>query len=413
MKASTALILITLFLGLRTQAQSGEFVVHENGLIYDEQTMTQLSGIVDSLNLKFKTCDLDRTFYSKQQAVGYLIEISTGDFDAVKNDLQDNIPFETFIAKYPEAEVEHDVLILRNRYRDYYGTEKVVIEHFDLKSDYGFRITSEDLSLLEKNLEGKWLYEYWEESDYYSEKIKAFYFPTNFQTYELPQQYALMIGYSDCLIDTATTKLKDDLEGNWNSMPKNWRSFSIGKKEKLLDELRSTRVVGMCSQDSRPREHAMYIALLSAETANWEVFLRAHLDIMNDRFSRVTDGSYAWGARQTYIRELEELNINVLDLIFGISLRVENPAQNHYYSSIGRVGRALSETRDKEEVERQILSIIADEELDTYNRLIFYFLFRNYNHYLADDDLKAENDKELALAVRTLPDAFRDRLINN
>ena len=84
--------------------------------------------------------------------------------------------------------------------------------------------------------------------------------------------------------------------------------------------MRETRVVGSCSMDSSPREHAINIAMLSAETTDWSVFLRAHLDIMNDRFDRVSDGSYAWKDRNTYIKELEQLDINVSDLIFGKSL---------------------------------------------------------------------------------------------
>jgi hypothetical protein len=56
---------------------------------------------------------------------------------------------------------------------------------------------------------------------------------------------------------------------------------------------RNRVVVGFCSQDASPRYHAQKIAVLAAETTNWEIFLRAHLNIMNDRFPRNSDGSYA------------------------------------------------------------------------------------------------------------------------
>ncbi|MBK7503592.1 MAG: hypothetical protein IPI52_00240, partial [Bacteroidetes bacterium] len=123
------------------------------------------------------------------------------------------------------------------------------------------------------------------------------------------------IGYSDCLIDTIATKFKSDAKSGWVDLPENWQNLSEKKKEKLLDEMRSTKVVGGCSQDSRPREHAINIAMLSAEVTNWEVFLKSHLDIMNDRFDRMSDGSYAYAQRKTYIKELEELDINVLAFI--------------------------------------------------------------------------------------------------
>ena len=127
--------------------------------------------------------------------------------------------------------------------------------------------------------------------------------------------------------------------------------------------------------------HAVNIAQLAAETTNWEVFLKAHLDIMNDRFERMSDGNYAWGRRKTYLKELEELNINTLNLLIGISLRTENNATNHYYGSISRVGRAFSDSKNKEEIENEILSMIKDPELDNYNRIISYYLFLNYNSH--------------------------------
>jgi len=201
------------------------------------------------------------------------------------------------------------------------------------------------------------------------------------------------------------------LKAGWVDLPENWVSLSDKKKAKLLDEMRSTKVIGGCSQDSRPREHAINIALLSAETYNWEVFLKAHLDIMNDRFDRMSDGNYAWEQRNTYIKELEELNINVTDLILGITFRIENPASNHYFGSIGRVGRALSETNNRNEIESTMLSLVSDNELDIYNRLLFYFLFRNYNFNLKDEGIQTENNLKLAAAIKTFPNFISEILI--
>lgn len=409
MKNITTLI-IGLFLTISVYCQYREFKTYPNGLIYSEQTMSKLSHIVDSLNLKFKTCDFDKAFYSKQQALGHLVELDTGDIKSAKEDLEQNISFEDFCLKYPNPKIKKNILIIKSKYTTYDNKEIVRVEHFDLENDHGFSIKTEDLSLYEEDLKAKWLFNYNKKSKYSKERILAFYFPENFKSIELPKKYSLMIGYTDCLIDTTTAKFKDNLKEGWVELPKNWTSLSKNKKTQLLDEMRSTSVIGGCSQDSRPREHAVNIALLSAETYNWEVFLKAHLDIMNDRFERITDGSYAWGQRNTYIKELEELNINVTDLILGISFRIENPASHHYYGSIGRVGRALSETKNRNEIENAILSIVADPELDDYNRLLFYFLFKNYNYYIKDETIKTENNKKLESVSRTLPDYFSKRL---
>ncbi|WP_175635736.1 hypothetical protein [Pedobacter ghigonis] len=154
----------------------------------------------------------------------------------------------------------------------------------------------------------------------------------------------------------------------------------------------------------------MNIAKLSAETAKWEIFLRAHLDIMNDRFDRMSDGSYAQAGRKTYIRELEVLDINVLDLLLGISLRVEDASNNHYYGSISRLGRALSETKDRTIIEDKMLSTIADSNLDDYNRMLIYYLYLNYNGNLSDKTLQKANSKKLDLAVKTLPNYLASKL---
>jgi hypothetical protein len=173
---------------------------------------------------------------------------------------------------------------------------------------------------------------------------------------------------------------------------------------------RNRIVVGQCSQDDGPRIHAMNIAVLSAESTSWEVFLRAHLDIMNNRFERASDGSYAWGRRNTYIREIEELDIDMQELLLGISLRISNPSENHYYGSIGRLGRALSETTNRRQLEETILAMIQDEKLDDYNRLLMHYLFLNYTYYLPEKKDRERNLQELEQADKTLPVYLRSKI---
>lgn len=175
-------------------------------------------------------------------------------------------------------------------------------------------------------------------------------------------------------------------------------------KEAELEMKRNRRVIGGCSMDDSPRRHALNIALLSAETTKWEIFLQSHLNIMNDRFDRVSDGSWAQEGRSTYIREIEDLDINVLDLLFGISFRIKNPSENHYYGSINRLGRALSESRNQTEFEDTALGMIKDNELDDYNRILIYFLFDNYNYNLKDEFQKKSNKEKLKNAVASMPD---------
>ncbi|WBV61122.1 hypothetical protein PFY12_03140 [Chryseobacterium camelliae] len=406
-----ALILsFILLLGMKTFAQESEFKVYKNGLIYSEKAMDKLSHIADSLNLKFKTCDLSKKFYSKSQTNAYIVKMEGGNIKAAMQDMKNQMPAEEFIKKYPDASITKNALVIKRKYKDYNDKDVVEFEEFNLKDDYGFSITSENVNLYDQNLQHQWLFEHDKETSYSKESLEAFYFPNRFSSGEIPEKYAYMIGYSDCLIDTTATKFKDKVKEGRVDMPKNWMAFSDKRKAKLLEELRGTRVIGGCSQDMGPRVHAVNIALLSAETYNWNVFLKSHLDIMNDRFDRVTDGSYAWGQRNTYIRELEELNIDVLKLVMGISFRIENPVKNHYYGSIGRIGRALSESQNKTEAENTLLTAIADNNLDHYNRLLLFFLFKNYNSYTADETLKKTNEEKLFASINGLPDYYIQQL---
>ena len=399
-----------IFISFQLYGQT-EFETYKSGLIYSEKTMTKLEHIVDSLNLKYKVCDFNKTFNSKLQTVGHIIRLDKNDIKDAKRDMEKNISFDDFVLKYPDAEIEKNVLVVKYKYKDYEDNEVIEFKEVGLNRDYGFEITKANQNnLYDKTLTKNWLIDYNEKSKYSKESINAFYFEEDFKSIPLNIKYSRQIGYSDCLIDTFSTKFKDNSKIGWVDLPINWQILTSKKQEKLLDEMRSIKVIGGCSQDSRPREHAINIAMLSAETTNWEVFLKSHLDIMNDRFERMSDGSYAYAQRKTYIKELEELNINVIDLLFGISLRVENPAKNHYYGNIGRLGRAIAESKNKEDFKKQILLMIEDTELDNYNRILSYFLFLNYNHYLENKEEQKENTNLLKKSIETLPSCFKEKI---
>lgn len=142
-----------------------------------------------------------------------------------------------------------------------------------------------------------------------------------------------------------------------------------------LAVLRSQAIIGSCSHDSRPREHAIDIARLAASAANWEVFLRAHLEVMNDRFDRSTDGSYAWAARKTYIRELEALGIDVEMLLAGSLIDHASPSEGHYQGSVNRVGRAIGDSPRRDEYLAKLAQRIGDRSLDDHNRALAFVTY--------------------------------------
>lgn len=392
-------------------AQGGEFKTYPNGLIYSEFAMNNLSNVVDSLNLKYRTCDFNKKFYGKAQTVGHFVELKKGNIKQATKDLKNQISLGDFLTKYPQAIIKKNLLIVRFKYKDYKNKNVVDFSEIQVSDNYGRGLKfTKNLNLYDKNLKGKWVLKYFKKAQYSEERVSAFYFPNEFESKELSESYARMIGYADCMIDTTTVKFKENAEVGWIEMPKKWQKFSISKKENLLDKLRSTKVYGSCSMDDSPRVHAVNIALLSAETLNWKIFLRSHMDILNDNFERASDGSYAQAGRKTYIKELERLDINVSDLIFGITLRIENPSLNHYNGSISRIGRAISESKNKKEIETQILNMIKDPSLDNYNRILSYFLYLNYNHYTKSEKIKLWNQEKLKRAVAFLPKHIKEKI---
>jgi hypothetical protein len=482
--------------------QSREFTVYENGLIYSPATMKQLGHIVDSLNLRFKTCDLHKTYLAKEQAKAHYVYIPGVKRWEVRELMDKGISFEELVRLYAPETVHKDLLVIKDKYTNYSNEEVVEFSCISPARDRDHEISvKNDPSAYTREMKGKWVYDWYEKSNESTENVYAFYFITGFESKPLHPDYARMVQYTECMVDTNTTifledsKSQDLLSYEENENVKTFMKlvdiefsgepeepeYPERKDKHLLDEykkkslqydrdyrrwdslrlvhidkkiatkpgfkealnkaiasalekggsndlfeyyvaryaskdtallLKRKRIVyGFCSQDQSPRYHALNIAMLSAETVNWEVFLRAHLDIMNDRFQRMSDGSYAWARRNTYIKELEELQINVPELLLGISLRVDNPSKNHYYGSIRRIGRALSETKDQAGIEKRMLDMISDEKLDDYNRMLIYYLFLNYNSYLADDRRK-ENKEKLVAAAKKLPEYLASQVEN-
>lgn len=476
-------------------AQFTEFNIYPNGLMYSEQTMRQLGHIVDSLNVKFRTCELTKTHLARQQGKGHYIYMSKGNVKKAREAIENNISFEDFVHRFIRAKVEMNVLVTKRVYHDYRG--ETIVEFGSILTG----VFSEDKLVINEQeyKEGatrpwRWVFNYEEGGEYTTDYLEAFYFTTELASKKIPEHYARMVQYAECMVDTSTQIFQDkssqlrtwiDREEasksgvsvkiqsflkyaqrpprieKWPEDPQQvekhiaqilhkdslWAfkvrdSLSLEPEFKRLlkeateealrqggsnDEfeyfvwyyysqkaalqLKRNRVVfGNCSMDNSPRIHALNIALLSAQTVNWEIFLRAHLDIMNDNFQRASDGSYAWGRRETYIKELEELDINVADLLLGIALRIANPSENHYYGSISRLGRALSESKNASNIETKILHMIKDSGLDDYNRILMYWLFRNYAHYTENEIEKEKQMDRLAEAVQELPTYIQNRL---
>jgi hypothetical protein len=391
--------------------------------------------------------------------------------------IKSGVSFEKYREQYPGS-IDQELWIVKTRYRDYKKSEHIKY------SGLPFGWSAEPFIVLKeghpKDRTSGWVINDQGSSAFYFDKLESF---------TLPFEYARLVQYVDCMIDTSATIYRIGAEGkvyqqvedgskpavfvawarkfpgepkspdydklndkayekayeayskqhdNWNrnrilaldeKMSKSlyWRDllnaafnealeggnssdefeFYVTRylsKEKSLELKRNRQVIGNCSMDLSPRLHAMQICQLAAETAEWDIFLRSHLDIMNDRFDRQSDGSYAWANRKTYFKELEDLDIAAIDLLLGTSLRVTNVNNNHYWGSIDRTGRALADVTDKDALDTRLLTMIQDGRLDPFNRLLIAYLFSHYAANLDDDSLRELREKKLRIAIESWPD---------
>jgi hypothetical protein len=88
------------------------------------------------------------------------------------------------------------------------------------------------------------------------------------------------------------------------------------------------------------------------------------------------------------LKELEELNLNIVDLMLGLSLRAQNVADNHYYGTIWRLGWALAESKEKNLFEEKAISIFRDDTLDEFNRGLIFLLYKTHLRYLKEEEAK-------------------------
>ncbi|WP_341842048.1 hypothetical protein [Chitinophaga caseinilytica] len=389
--------------------------------------------------MRYQHCEKKPEYYSWPQARATSLTFRTVKRpDSIQSDIHSGIGMDVLLRKYgkllkgaPKTEAVAWV-----------GTKKN--KHVFQISSQGIQdiyVDSASLSAGNAGRKGSWLTNITEgfsvKGRYY--EINAWQLTEDLRSIKLAGEYAAMVQFVDCLVDTSTTVMVTDRERlfvntdtlypefrGWmkktfgatvdlmdmsgqlrdsiwalpafreellarseqvakealatiNSTPELEAFLEPGGNAELIMNLKRSRVVwGMCSMDSRPREHARDIAVWAARAHDWPVFIRAHLNIMNDRFDRVSDGSYAQVGRKTYLRELEQLSIPSSTLLLGSIFRFQMPAPLHYYGAPGRIGRAFAESAERKIIEKALIRMMKDPELDDANRMMIFLTFSAY-----------------------------------
>lgn len=486
MKTLTPLLSLLIFIqctGLQhdqtndSKSKYTEFTTYENGLIYDEPTMSLLARFADSLNLNFKS-HTAKTYYSLEQGYGSYFSLGQKYKRRALKAIANGITLNDFKKLFPRSEQSDSIWIVKSSDRD---DGKPVVSYESDGEGY-IRVMVPDTPQFNKT-QG-WTYE----ETYDGIDVLYLY---HLKSTPIPAEYSSMIQYVDCMIDTTATiypdttlvfdvrefyknsrmkvfmdlakdfepepaepswpnnsteysilrhKYDSTLHG-WNARrmsaldekmknPENARLFNEALQEafhhqtgwvladyaeryltapKLLEFKRSYRVPRICNFDSGPRDHARAICMLAVECHQWDVFLRAHMDILNDHVSRNIGEIQGRASRVTYIQEIEELSINRINLLVGTMLNAKNLSRNHYQASSWRIGETMSDSKNKNEFEDLMVKMICDERLDIYNRMEITLAFLAYNDHGRDETTCRRNLEKIRYAVEKLPAGIEER----
>ena len=209
-------------------------------------------------------------------------------------------------------------------------------------------------------------------------------------------------------ISETPEQLRDSIE--WHGLPY-WIEEYLdlqGYTHLALDVKRRRRVWGSCSHDAYPLRHLLEIAELSARLKQWDIFVRAHLDVMHDAVARMSYSTAAYEDWDYRIRDLERTGVDVVELSIGMALAAEPVAEGRYWSHPLLLGRAMSVSGEARRFEKEVLLSIDDPALDDVNRMRLFGMYLEYVYSLADPSARRFRIDRLQKNVHRYPAYLHD-----
>lgn len=186
-------------------------------------------------------------------------------------------------------------------------------------------------------------------------------------------------------------------------------------KERALNLMRQNQQVGSCSFDTGPENQLRRIAGLAAETHQWDIFIQAFLNIMNDRASRVANSNIASASRKTYAEELTKLDLDLFRLLLGINFRIlVEEGDQHYSGSGDKIAQAFASLPKDYQIrfENELGGILSDPDLDDFNALHFYNTLLNYQYFMRETERASLIGQLVQEVEKRLPNPIRARVEN-
>ncbi|MEO0901600.1 MAG: hypothetical protein AAFY00_06100, partial [Bacteroidota bacterium] len=175
-------------------AFSQEFKTYENGLIYSPYAMEKLKGMVGEKNEEFRTCQLIQEYVSVEQTRGKVFVLKKPNIKKLREELLNTITLDQFVKKYGKHANGQLHLLTKTHYTNY-KKEKVV----------GIREQPDgrQMEMFESDWENSrskcWA---WNLSN--KDYVEVAYLEDEFSSQNIPNRYAKMVQYTECLIDTTS-----------------------------------------------------------------------------------------------------------------------------------------------------------------------------------------------------------------
>ncbi len=146
----------------------------------------------------------------------------------------------------------------------------------------------------------------------------------------------------------------------------------------ILSFHRNHPITGSCSMDERPILQLEKIAKSAALNMDWDLFIKAHLDLINNRFSAFAYSSYGVANREAPAKSLESI-FDPTALFLGTILQYHQSYPKQYISNRFQIAKSLLLLSHREQAIEWLIDMSTSSGLDLYNRLCIFDML-NYMH---------------------------------
>lgn len=420
----------------------------ESGDVYADNDILQLKRTADSLNLRYRQYDSTPVYDSWPQTQATYIDftIDGKQLPQLEARFRKYNTIQQLLKAFPairQADTIPRLLAKHDGFLYYNGTYGLAGIHLS-----GVKTTGPWIYRVNENYGIKGIH-----------RVHLWLLNKPFASTRLPLEYAKMVQYVDCIVDTSTivclakryqevsdsrslqellrvvdqkrgstpgqqyirdhfykdsqirdllnAAVKEAIDSSYGGEALVQFVYGLYPKDTLLLLRRSYQVIPGYSEDDAPSIHATNIAILASQTHQWPVFIRSHLDILHPRLARNAIPVYAAPSRQTYLHELEKLDIQVLPLLLGSVFKAGNLSTNHYYGHLGRIGQAFAASVYTAAFEKQVKACMKDPNLDMINQYNFYLLYTSYCYRQMDVEKAKEKLRELKAEAGGYPALIR------